>query len=418
MIRNPHLAGLAAALFAATPAFAQDAPVTTGSAICDGAEAIWLGETGAASDISATDAPLTAEIAVPARGAAHVAFRVGADQQALRIETVAEGDPQIALSTQDGDLIAENDDNDWSLNSEIETALGPGGYCIAVSSVNGDAIQANVQVSRPDQPRLMNEPTGGSGAIADCTADTPSVAFGEAALDKVLAQGPAELPVGGTEASYLRFHLDAPATLTLRAASDGLDPHVKLFDSGGAMLAENDDADGTDSRLDFIEPLAAGDYCLGVAALSPGAGQITVSATVLDRQQFLNNAYRRGEIAPPHDGSYPMEQIDLNRAKQFTVLHDGRAKWLGLQIDKPTVMIVDAFGSLAGVDSKLVIFAETGAPISDNDDFGGTINARLGPVLLEPGRYAMALTDVNRQDGGGGAVRPIVLTFDRFQRVE
>ena len=99
------------------------------------------------------------------------------------------------------------------------------------------------------------------------------------------------------------------------------------------------------------------------------------------------------------------------------MLHDGAVQWLGLTLDWPTVLIISGYGSFGGADPKLVLFAASGAPVAENDDVDGGTNARLGPVLLEPGRYHLGVIDVSRNDGTTGPIRPVGLIFDRFQRV-
>ncbi|WEF25610.1 DVUA0089 family protein [Paracoccus sp. S3-43] len=414
----PVLAGLAAAVLClGLPAAAQQSPDSP--RICGG-DPQWLGG-GEGQDIAASPDPLSAQAQV-AGGQALFAFRVGADSQALRVEASADdGDPAISLLTEDGDLIAENDDTPVSLNSALETTVGPGVYCVALRSVDNDAMTATVQVARPEQAPLLAEGGGDAGIdrIAACTADTPATALVPGgALDERLDQGAAIATLDGTQTGYYRFTLAQPAPVTLRAASPDLDPVLRLYDGQGGLLAENDDADGLNSRLDFAAPLAAGDYCLAVAALSAQPGELTVSAERLDVNAFLRNAYRKGELSPPADGSYPIQAVDLSQAKQTVVLHDGATQWLGFDLDQPTVVIVNAYGGLVGADPKLVLFAASGGVMAENDDADGGTDARLGPVLLEPGRYHLGVVDVGRNDGSTGPIRPIGLTFDRFLRAE
>lgn len=292
--------------------------------------------------------------------------------------------------------------------------MQPGAYCVSVNSVRSEDMAATVQVSRPDQPTLLVE--GVDTRLAACTADTEA--------RPLSADGPLDgkttysVDAEGTETSYLRFSLAQPTSLTLRAQSADLDPFMRLFDAQGTVLGENDDADGTDFRLDFPSALPAGDYCIGVAALSPGNTPISVSAAPLDRDSFLRAAYRRGELLPPMDGSYPVEALDLSATQPTVILHDGGAHWTRFDLDTETVVIVDAYGSIVGADPKLVLYAATGQPVADNDDYNGSTNARLGPVLLQPGQYALAVLDVNRSEEAGGVVKPIGMMVQRFQRVE
>lgn len=413
---RPVLAGLIiAAMNMGLPAAAQQAP---GSPQICGGSAQWLGGDDG-QDIASSPAPLSAQAQVTGGEGALFAFRVGAGSQALRVEASAsDGDPAIALLTEDGDVIAENDDTPVSLNSAVETTVGPGVYCVAVRSVGYGAMSATVQVSRPEQAALLSREgeDAGMDRIAACTADTPAESLAPGALDERLAQGAVTAMLDGTQTGYYRFTLAQAMSLTLRSASPDLDPILRLYDAEGALLAENDDADGLDSRLDFASPLAAGDYCIAVAAISAQPGELTVSAERLDVGAFLRNAYRKGELNPPADGSYPIQAVDLTRTRQTVVLHDGAAQWLGFDLDQPTVVIVNAYGGLVGADPRLVLFTASGALAGENDDADGGTDARLGPVLLEPGRYHLGVVDVGRNDGSSGPIRPIGLTFDRFLR--
>lgn len=404
-----------AALGLGWPALAQETPGST--QICGG-NAQWLGGDGG-PDIATSQAPLAAQAQMTGDQQALFAFRVSADIQALRVEANAsEGDPAISLLTEDGDLIAENDDTPVSLNSALETSVGPGVYCVAVRSVGEGAMTAMIQVSRPEQVALLGNEDQGEGidAIAPCTADTAAAALAPGDLDDRLGKGAVTVTQDGMQTGYYRFTLSQAMPLTLRAISQTLDPALRLFDAQGALLAQNDDADGLNSRLDFATALAPGDYCMAVAALAPQPGELTISAERLDVDAFLRNAYRKGELNPPADGSYPIQQVDFAQMKQTVVLHDGAAQWLGFDLDQPTVVIINAYGALVGADPRLVLFTGSGAFAGENDDADGGTDARLGPVLLEPGRYHLGVIDVSRNDGSTGPIRPVGLTFDRFLR--
>lgn len=410
------LASLSIAAALGHPVQAQEAA----SPLCGVAQVLWLGE-GEAADVSATQAALSATLPIPAGPATVLAFRTSAETQTLRIEADSEeGDPAIALLTEDGDTIGENDDTPVSLNSRLETTVGPGVYCVAVRSVGENGMDATVQVSRPEQPALLDEEseTSGGSAIADCTPDTPATPLAEGPLDERLAQGVVSLAHSGSQPHYYRFTLSEGMPLTLRASSADLDPYLKLFDARGGLVGENDDADGLNARIDFASSLVAGEYCIGVSALSSGAGDMTISAEKLDAETFLRNAYRRGELNPPADGSYPVQPLDLSMQKQTVVLHDGVTQWLGFDLEQQTVIVVNAYGSLVGADPRLVLFAASGALEAENDDVDDTTNARLGPILLEPGRYHLGVVDVGRNDGSTGPIRPIGLLFERFMRAE
>ncbi|MCG6111835.1 MAG: PPC domain-containing protein [Paracoccus sp.] len=405
-----RLAPLPLVLLAALPAQAQDAPATEGP-ICSGQPALWLGDSAETSDMSTADAPLMRQMTTTASTSPYAMFRVTGAMQALRLEAQSDGDPALRLETPEGDLLAENDDA-IGLNSRIEQSVGPGDYCVQLRAIGNADMTATVQLTRPEMPALLADPV--DTTIAACTPETPADDWAEGPLEAAL---PLRTDSDGT-VRYFRFSLESNASLTLRAVSQGLDPNMILFDGAGTEIAANDDADGLNSRLDFPSGLAAGQYCLGVAPLSAGEGVITVSAEALDRDAFLRSAWRRGELPPPLDGDYAMQTIDLAATPETVVLQDGSAQWLTFTLERETALVVSAYGGLVGVDSKLALFDRSGAVVAQDDDSGGNTDARIGPVVLEAGRYRLALTDVNRPDQAGAPIRPVGLVFERFERVE
>ena len=70
--------------------------------------------------------------------------------------------------------------------------------------------------------------------------------------------------------------------LTVTAESAAGDPLVRLRDESGEVLAENDDADGTNSRVDVPEALAAGRYCLEMEDLNGDANAVRVTLSPFD----------------------------------------------------------------------------------------------------------------------------------------
>lgn len=397
---------------AALPALAQGDGIA-----CSGDPAQWFAADAAASTVTTAETPLRVDVESSEGSRVWHAFVVEGERQSLRIEAeaIGGGDPSLVLSTPEGRVLAENDDALGGLNSRIETVLEPGTYCVRMVPVGNPGIRAAVQVSREDQPALLSAPP--DLTIADCLPQTEAEALTDGPLDAALASGRVSRQTG-SEVAYLRFVLHDPASITLRATSDALDPFLKLFDANGALIAENDDADGLNSRLDFPTPLEPGEYCIGVAPLSARDGVIEVSAEALDRDSFLRAAWRKAEMAPPLGSGFPMQEIDLARDRETVLLHDGTAQWLVFAVERPGVIIVDAFGTSSGVDSKLSLFGPNGALLARDDDGGRDLDARLGPVLLEPGTYRLAVQDVTRNEQGAGPIRPVGLVFDRFERVE
>ncbi|MBK4217330.1 DVUA0089 family protein [Paracoccus caeni] len=388
-------------------------------------QVVWLGGDESTSEIGSANAPLQQNVQIAGGQVTAFAFSNAGASQQVRIEVQADGnDPMVTLTTAEGEYIGENDDAPESLNSRLESNVGPGVYCAQVESIRGENMTATVQVGRQDQPALLSDSyyddsSTSSGNMIACTAETDAAPLVEGALDQSLPNGAATASADGMATGYYRFTLGEPTALTLRASSNGdLDPYLALYDANGVSIAENDDADGLNSRLDFVEELAAGDYCIGVMPLSYGQGQIQLSAEALDRDSFLRQAYDRGEMVPPADSNHPVQEFDLAGTRHTVLLNSGKAQWLRFQVTEPSVVVVYAYGSLSGADPKLAMFSQAGSVIGQNDDWNDGTDSKLGPLELAPGTYLVAVSDVNSQGGTGSAVRPLGVMFDLYNKVQ
>lgn len=412
-LRFVLLAGVSA--LSCQSAMAQEATPATGP-LCAGFAAAWMGGSAEAAVLGAESAPLVQQASAPANVGSLLAFRVDGSAQDIRIEAAATmGDPMITLTTSSGATLIENDDYGGTLNAQAVTRVEPGDYCIRLSAVGGDAVAATVQVSRTDQLALLPEAV--DTTLTECLPSTQTTPFIEGPLNAALANGRVSQNIGAG-AAYLRFDLAEPASVTLRAESELLDPQIKLFDGAGVLVAENDDADGLNARLDFLTALPAGSYCMAAGPLSSGEGTVVVSVETLDKESYLLGAWQRGELAPPEGGTYPIQAIDLAKDAETMLLHDGAAQWLAFDLATETVLVVKSFGQISGVDTRLTLFGEGGIPVQTADDSETSTDAQLGPVVLKAGRYRLAVMDIGGVTGAGGPIRPIGIVFERFVRVK
>lgn len=409
----------------ALPTLAQDqqrvvidtaSATATASATCGTQTMPWIASSLEGSTLNGQDAPLQQTLNLSGSTQNGFAFQVSEADTTLRVEIDAmqNGDPVVKLLDASGQMLGENDDYGSSLNARLEMTLQPGTYCAVGTSYGGD-FSAVMQVGLDTHPARVSGESRGS--ISACTASTQGQPLAESPLEAAFSQGPTRRTVSGAEAQYLRFSLAEATALTLTASASGLDPKVALFDAQGQQIAENDDdGNSLNSRLDFPNALPAGDYCLGVVSLQQGSGDIVVEAQKLDREAFLMTAYKRGELVPSASSGYKIEPLDLT-AKDPTVALLGKdALWYSFDLDRETVVMITAYGKLAGADTKLALFDSRGQPISENDDTNASTDAQLGPQLLAPGSYRMVLTDLNQSDSG--AARASLLNVDLFYRAQ
>lgn len=368
---------------------------------CGSMIAPWLG--GNAGDISA--APL--QESIQASGAQTRAFRI-TDPSAVRIEarTNGDGDPSVRLFDGDGSELGYNDDMERSLNAQFQTELSPGDYCVTVNDT-ADMMDVTVQVGLQEQAAL-NE----SSDLA-CGPMTEKRAFGDGPVDAALANGPVVADSSASRNAYLRMTLNEATAMSLRATGDGnVDPQIALFDAAGQMIGSNDDADGRNARLDFSPNLPAGEYCIGVGSVSDANGTIKVSAQKLDPMEYLRQAHARGEL-PPMDDSYPTQPLEFT-GKSQVVLQGSTANWFRFDIDSRSVIAIRTLGSISGVDTKLALFDAEGSLVQEADDDDNSRNASFAPLLLQPGSYMLALTDVGTLGQSGTPMRPVGLVAEKF----
>ncbi|RJE81805.1 hypothetical protein DWB67_03510 [Paracoccus sp. JM45] len=268
-----------------------------------------------------------------------------------------------------------------------------------------------MQLSTAEMEPLIAEPEDVSIASCRPTPEMPALFEGDpqTGLPNTIQTE------GGVD--YFRLSLAENTPLSLRAQSGSLDPTIEVFDADGVQIAENDDADGLNSRLDFASGLAAGEYCVGVAPVSPGHGVINVSASYLDPTTVLAEAYRAGDLPPADPSDYPMEQLDLQSQPSIVTLSQGDAQWFTFDLDQKSVLIVYAYGANTGADTRLTLFGSNGAAVETNDDANDSTDAQLGPIVLTADTYRMALTDLNN-DGDSRTMRPVSLVFETYQKVQ
>lgn len=411
------LAGAAA--LAGGAALAQD--------FCGGVSANgqWIGGDEAASDIAASPDYLE-QVALILAANEHVALFSVSTPTDVRIEAAPRGtgDPLIDLRDEAGTIILSDDDSGGGGAARAETTLEPGRYCLSMASFDGSPMTGLVRVGRTEHAALteglgVTEPVDPidpmdplpfdpyAGGVCDMTQVSRYLGGG-GPVDALLTAGGATDTASVDEVPFWGFTLSAPQTITVTAQNADADPVITLYDEFGGYLAENDDFDGLDSRIDMTYPLQPGSYCIAMSALNDPALPITVTVTAYDAQASAVGMYDRAEAAPPLDGSYPVTALGVlgNRLRQDVQSTD-LATWYSFEVQEGGLILVEAVTNGMG-DPTLTLFDDFGRQVAYNDDNGDTLDSLVTARIL-PGTYLVAV----RQLGAGTQALTRML-FERY----
>lgn len=394
-IRSGALA--VAMLGLAAPAAAQDA-------LCGGAGngGQWIGGDELSSDI-ATASTYMEQMALVLGGNEYVSvfsLSQGAD---VRIEAAGRGagDTIIDVLDNNGSIVASDDDSGGNAASRAETYLEPGIYCMALRSYDGGPMTAFVRVGLQEHEALTEgvmDTTGGNDA-GGCEMATPMGGFGSSVTGSV-ADNP-----------YWSFMLDAPAQVSITAENESADPVITLYGPNDMYIAENDDYDGLNSRIDVTDTLDPGTYCIAMAALGDEYAPITVSLTEYDAEAATLSLYARGEAAPPLDGSIPFTDLGVleNRARQDVQATDA-VTWFTVDVLDNSLLVIEAIGG-GNSDPWLVVYDDLGREVGQNDDYGDGLDS-LVMARVQSGTYIIG---VRQFDSGQGLIRLLAERYVRAQ---
>lgn len=398
-------ATIAAVIFAASalPAFAQD---------CGVESAHWIGEDEASSDVATASSSLDKLSLVPLNGS-YVSLFTLSEQANIRMEAVAQGggDTVLQLLDSNGRIILEDDDSGGNGSARAETILDAGTYCVSTRSFDGAIMMAHVRIGLTDHEPLTDGTSSDGGTSAEvCTPDTPAEQLASDALNNLFPAG-AQAVNSVNEVAFYRFTLSEASGFSITAENTAADPVLMLYSNSGELLAENDDFDGYNSRIDMSSQQPAGDYCIGLRALSDGNELVTVSVFGYDEAAITTGLYDRAETSPPLDGSHPVEDLGTLGGRQRVDLRsEGPAVWYSFEVDEPGLVLIE--GIVVGeTDPVLTLFDDVGRQLAYNDDTSDGRDALITAKVF-PGTYVLAVTQA------GEAVGSIRLLLERYVPVK
>ena len=395
-MKHIFLTSTALAFAFANPVAAQD--------LCGGVGAggQWIGGNQGASDITTADA-YREQMALVLGGNAYVSLFTLSDSTEVRIEAAGRGagDPLIEIFDDAGGIVASDDDSGGNGAARAELSLDAGSYCMIMKSYDDAPMTAFVRVGRVEQEAL----TPGA-PLTDGGSDTPS---GSCAAARPFGEIGNTMTATVDETPFWSFTLAEPTAISITAENETADPAITLFDSDEATLAENDDSNGLNSRIDQSTALPAGDYCIGVNALNDTALPINLTISTFDPQAAIAALYARGEAAPPLDGSIEITALgDLPSRMRQDAQVGGDAKWYSFDIDRAGLLLIEAIAAGDSGDPWLILYDDLGREISRNDDQGDSLNSLI-TARIPSGSYIVGVRQVSSD-----AQSLIRLVFERY----
>lgn len=340
-------------------------------------------------------------------------------------------DTVLTLRDAARNVVAENDDAPgMGTNSMIVETLVPGEYCVSISGYAGAGGSATLELF--DASGGTGGGTGGGGAImgdaeggapqgggaAGGTGFVASGPCGDPARTQLLgrlARGFGTVAVAGNVPASGRqdwiLSLADPGELRLDARSGNFDTVLEVFDTGGGLLAENDDSPegGTDSMI--IRDFAPGDYCVSVRGFAGAGG--TLDLTVAETAQATPDTGLIGMFAAGQPCGDPATTEVLGNLQDGFLqifaqgqVPPGAARYHAAHLRDRLNMTITATSGV--FDTVLSVTDASGSLLAENDDGPGMGTDSQVVGSFGPGPVCFGV----RGFGGGGGTFELAVYED------
>ncbi len=372
----------------------------------------WIGGSESVSDVSLFSS-YQDQMALVLGGGQYVSLFSVSTPTDIRVEAAARGvgDPVIELFDSAGNLVTSDDDSGGEGSARAEVSIAPGTYCLAMRSFEERPLTAFIRIGRQEHEPLT------AGVATDMTTESDSGMAsdgmgmdGPCNLDTAVGLALGETGMGSaSEVPAWRFSVDGSTAVSVVAENQSADPYITIYDAMGGYVADNDDYDGLNSRLDFASPLAAGDYCIAMAALSDTTLPISVTVEVYDPAAAMAALYSRGEASPPLDGSVAIVDLGvLENRLRMDAPNTSDATWFSFDVPESGLILIEAIAAGGNGDPMVYLYDDLGRLVEMNDDAGGGFDSQI-TAKVNRGTYLMALREVN-----SGSQSMVRLVMERY----
>jgi len=288
-------------------------------------------------------------------------------------------DPLVRIYNSTGAPIAEDDDGGTGFNSQLSYVVPVSGTYYIAAGAYSDGYLGTYTV----------RVTAGAGDdYADSFTDTTSP-FGRV---NVGSSTTGNLEAAG-DRDWLRVTLTAGLAFTINLegfdtnAGTLSDPYLRLYNTAGTFLREDDDSGGgLNSQLTFT-PTTSGTYYIAAGAFNDGyAGtyRVSVGTSTPASDDFRDSLT---------DTTAPLGQIAVNGTSTGNLEIAGDRDWFQIQLTAGNRYFIDLKGQETGVgtlaDPYLRVRNSSGALVAENDDISAGVirDSRLSFTATTTGTY-------------------------------
>jgi hypothetical protein len=335
----------------------------------------------------------------------------------------SEFDAFLVLQDSTGNTVAEDDDSAGRLNARITATLAADDeYTVLATSLR--AYRSNGQFTASGAYTLSLEFTDVSDVVPATPVPVNPTPVPAEQTPVPTALPPVENPefisigdivqgqVNGTPLEFA-FFANADTSVTLSLESDDFDPYLILQDNNDNILTANDDGLGNLNSLiaDFTLPYT-GDYVIivtsyhMVAGLSDSAGAFTLTTSA---GSTASSPPATQEPEQPYPDGYPPlidgENLFEGRLSERFTSWDYSFE---MSADLPLIFTLES----SDFDPYLELLDANGELVAYDDDSGGGLNSRIGPLVLpESGVYTIRANSYGNARGGTAGVGAYLLTI-------
>ena len=164
------------------------------------------------------------------------------------------------------------------------------------------------------------------------------------------------------------------------------DPYLRLYNSSGTLLTENDDSGGGNNSLISYTATTTGTYYLGTADYSRGTGGYTLSSATISVDDYSANSTTSGRLT-------------LGSSVTGNIETSGDRDWFAVSLTSGSAYQFRLNANTLN-DPYLRLYNSSGTLLTENDDSGGGNNSLISYTATTTGTYYLGTADYSRGTGG------------------